>query len=197
MAHKRQVFDQDYYRKFYHAGARSVRDQKSVDPQARAVFALMESWGLQPRSALEAGAGPGFWKKWMARFTPHVRVKSTDISPYACQKYGHEQRDLSSWAPGRPYDLVICQDVLQYLPDAAAARAIRNLGKSTREILFLEVPTREDVGGVIDEVATDLAIHLRTAAWYRTRLSKFFIQVGAGLWVRRGGRVVLYALETL
>jgi SAM-dependent methyltransferase len=189
------VFDQAYYRRFYEAGGQSVRTQRTVNPQARAVFALMESWGLQPRSALEAGAGPGFWKKWMARFAPHTRVKSIDISLYACRRYGHELRDLSRWAPARPYDLVICQDVLQYLTDAEATRAIRNLGKSTREILFLEVPTREDIDGVIDDSATDLDIHLRPAAWYRVRLSKYFDQVGAGLWLRRGGRTVLYALE--
>jgi hypothetical protein len=57
------------------------------------------------------------------------------------------------------------------------------------------VPTQDDIGVALDERATDFEIHLRKADWYRTRLQRHFIQVGAGVWVRRGGRVVLYALE--
>jgi trans-aconitate methyltransferase len=188
-------FDEAYFKKFYGAGKKSVRSAADVAPQARMVDALCESWGLTLRSMLEVGAGPGFWRAWFSKSRPEVRVLSTDISEYACEKYGHELRDISKWKPARAFDLVICQDVLQYLSDRDAAAAIRNLASATREVLFLELPTHDDLKSVLDREATDFQMNLRPAEWYRRRLRRFFRQVGAGVWVRRGGRVVLYAME--
>jgi hypothetical protein len=47
----------------------------------------------------------------------------------------------------------------------------------------------------VDKVATDLDIHSRTGDWYRHRLSKYFVQAGAGLWVSKSSEAVLYELE--
>jgi hypothetical protein len=44
-------------------------------------------------------------------------------------------------------------------------------------------------------VATDLDIHSRTGDWYRNRMSKYFVQAGAGLWVAKSSEAVLYELE--
>ena len=54
---------------------------------------------------------------------------------------------------------------------------------------------REDLASVVDPAATDTAVHARTGAWYRRRLARHFVQVGAGLWASRDSGVVLYELE--
>ena len=46
--------------------------------------------------------------------------------------------------PADPYDLVICYDVLQYLRDAEASRAIVNLGRVCRAALYVSALTTED-----------------------------------------------------
>lgn len=123
-----------------------------------------------------------------------MRYRSIDVSPYACARYGHERRDISRWRARRRFDLVVCHSVLQYLEDAAAERAIRNIGAMCGGMLYLEAITRADVA-ILDFERTDTAVHLRSAAWYRDRLSRDLVQVGGGLWAARRGPARLYALE--
>ncbi len=152
-------------------------------------------WGVKVKSVLDIGAGPGYWRDWYRLNRPKVRVLSTDISDYACERYGHQKKDISKWQPAHPFDLVVCHSVLQYLTDRQAAGAIRNLAAATREVLFLEVPTSGDIKSVLDAGATDLEFHARPREWYLQRLGRHFIQAGAGIWVRRGGNILLYELE--
>jgi len=48
--------------------------------------------------------------------------------------------------------------------------------------LYLEVPTRADRDSAIDPDGTDLDVHWRTGAWYRTRLSTRFTEIGGVLY---------------
>ncbi|MFM9037122.1 MAG: class I SAM-dependent methyltransferase, partial [Actinomycetota bacterium] len=79
--------------------------------------------------------------------------------------------------------------------DRSVTTAIENIAASCRHVLYLEIPTTSDFESVVDVTATDMQVHHRTGEWYRRRLDKHFVQAGAGLWVRRGGSVVLYELE--
>ena len=90
---------------------------------------------------------------------------------------------------------MICTDVLQYLDDRAAARALRNLTTATRTCLYFDALTLFDAKHTVDRSQTDLNAALRTGEWYRQRLSRGFTQAGAGLWVRKGSTVVLHELE--
>ena len=134
---------------------------------------------------LDIGAGPGYWRDWFAANLPQVRYKSTDVSTYACQRYGHEQRDIAEWKPRTPADLAVCQGVLQYLSNERADAAIENLASATRHLLYLELPTRSDLDHMVDPTHTDLEVHRRSGAWYRKRFEPHLQQVGAGLWIHR------------
>lgn len=151
-------------------------------------------WGVRISSVLDVGAGIGMWRDWYRSNHPRVKVASIDVSDHACAKWGHEKRDISDWRPPRPYDLVVCHSVLQYLGNEAASAAVENLAAATRHLMYLEVPTSFDLQHLVDESATDMDVHRRTAQWYRTRLGRHFQQVGAGLWVRHGS-TVMYELE--
>jgi hypothetical protein len=117
------------------------------------------------------------------------------VSEHACKKYGHELRDIATWRPKQPFDLVICMDVLQYLDERAATAALRNLAFATRTCLYFDALTSHDARHTVDRSATDLDAHLRPGSWYRDRLSRAFVQVGGGLWVRKGAPIVLHELE--
>ena len=186
-------FDAAYYRQFYQD--QPVHTAREIAELAKAVHHLCKWWKVPVTSVLDVGAGPGFWRDWYQRHHPHVKVVSTDVSPHACKTYGHLQRDISRWSPRGKYDLVICHSVLQYLTDQEASRALENLTRATRHVLYLEVPTREDLSNVLDDEATDFKMRLRPASWYRKRLKVGFRQAGAGLWIAHSGEVVLYTLE--
>ena len=162
---------------------------------AMAVHEMVSWWGGSIQSVLEVGAGPGDWSNWYRKFHPRVRVVSTDVSEHACARYGHQRRNIAEWAPSRSFDLVICMDVLQYLDDASATRALRNLTSATRNFLYFDALTRHDARHTVERESTDLDAHLRSGDWYRQRLSRGFTQVGAGLWVRKGSDVIIHELE--
>ncbi len=187
-------FDAAYYRRHYE-GRDRVHSAREVARLAAGVEGLAGWLGLPVRSVLDVGAGPGFWRAWFRRHRPSVRYVSTDASPWACARYGHELRDISRWRPRRRFDLVVCQGVLQYLDDAAAERAVVNLGEACRGLLYLEVVTAHDLAHVVDEVRSDTSIHARSGAWYRQRLGRHFRQVGAGLWASLRAPLAFYELE--
>lgn len=187
-------FDASYYRRFY-SGASRVHSAREIARLASGVCGLAEWLGVGLDAVLDVGAGPGHFGRWLRRHRPRARVRSIDVSPYACARYGHELRDVSRWRARERFDLVVCHGVLQYLDDGAAARAIDNLGRMCRGLLYLEALTRSDLVHAVDREATDTAVHARTGAWYRKRLERHFVQVGAGLWASRRSGIVLYELE--
>jgi hypothetical protein len=91
---------------------------------------------------------------------------------------------------------VICYDVLQYLDDRAAARAIANLARLCRGVLYVTALTKLDWLENCDQRRTDPDVHLRTGDWYRRRLLKSFRPVGVGLWIRRGAPLVTWDMES-
>jgi trans-aconitate methyltransferase len=189
----RSVFDAAYYRRFYRD--RPVHDARAIDRLATGVTGFCGWWGVPVRRVLDVGAGVGLWRDWFARNRPKVRYQSIDASQYACERYGHEYADISTWRPARPADLVICQGVLQYLDARRCADAIVNLAAATRSVLYLEVPTASDRDEVIDPATTDLDINWRSGAWYRRRLSEPFVELGCGLFAARSAGRHFYELE--
>lgn len=188
----RNEFDAGYYQRFYGRGG--VHDRRRIAHLASGVVGMCSWWGVRPKSVLDIGAGPGLWRDWFRANHPSIRVTSTDVSEYACAKFGHLQRDIATWQPPHAFDLVICHGVLQYLNDDEAERAIAHIAHGTRHVLYLEVPTSQDFATVVDSSATDMQVHRRTGEWYRRHLSQSFTQAGAGLWIRHGS-VILYELE--
>ncbi|HKA05199.1 MAG TPA: class I SAM-dependent methyltransferase [Acidimicrobiales bacterium] len=193
MTAARSVFDAAYYRRFYRE--RPVHDARSIDRLATGVTGLCGWWGVPVRRVLDVGAGTGLWRDWFRRNRPKVRYQSVDVSRYACERYGHEYADISTWQPARPADLVICQGVLQYLDARRCADAILNLARATVSVLYLEVPTTNDREEVIDPEATDLDINWRSGAWYRRRLKEHFVELGCGLFAARSAGRHFYELE--
>jgi SAM-dependent methyltransferase len=189
----RSRFDESYFRRFYHGRGRTHAPGE-IARLASGVCGLAEWLGVEVASVLDVGAGTGLWRSWFRRSRPSVRYRSVDVSPYACARYGHEERDISTWRARERFDLVVCHSVLQYLDAGGAARAIGNLGAMCRGLLYLEVITREDLA-ILDLAKTDLEIEPLPAAWWRRELEPHFFQVGAGLWASRRSGVRLYALE--
>jgi SAM-dependent methyltransferase len=186
-------FDAAYFERFYHAPGKT-HSAPEIARLASGVAGIAAWLGVELESVLDVGAGTGIWRSWFRRHRPAVRYRSIDVSPYACERYGHEQRDISRWRARERFDLVVCHAVLQYLEDEAAARALENLGAMSRGLLYLEVVTKADLA-ILDTDKTDMNVHARTGRWYRARLGRHFDQVGAGLWLSKRSPVQLWELE--
>jgi len=189
----RSTFDESFFKRFY--SSTPVHSRKKIETLATAVHSMCSWWDVSIRSVLDVGAGLGYWRDWYASNHPKVTVRSIDVSEHACKKYGHELQDIGAWKPARSFDLVVCQSVLQYLPNPQAAVAIDNLAAATKTVMYLEVPTTGDLKHVVDKRSTDFDVYSRSGDWYRTRLLKHFVHAGAGLWVTKSSNVSLYEFE--
>ena len=128
-------------------------------------------------------------------FLPRARYAGLEVSEYLCSRFGWTCGSIADFAPRSPFDLVICYDVLQYLPDAEAARAIANFGRGCRAALYVSALTTEDWRENCDQSRTDRAVHLRSGAWYRRRLKNAFRYVGFGVWLRKDVTAILWEME--
>lgn len=189
------AFDAAYFDRFYGRAETRVYGKREIARLARGVTGLVMWLGGEIRSVLDVGAGTGLWRDWLARHRPDVRYRSIDVSPFACERYGHERADISEWRVKETFDLVVCQGVLPYLDDAACERAVENVAAMAAGFLYLEAITARDLREVCDRSATDDSVHARTGEWYRRRLGRHFVTVGGGLYYVKGGDVRFYELE--
>jgi hypothetical protein len=188
-------FDEGYYHRFYASRQTRVQGPREVGELASRALLQIKWAGGEVRSALDVGAGPGLWRDWFAKRRPEIEYRSTDVSPYACARFGHEQRDITQWRAREKFDLVICQGVLPYLPRAGVIAAIENLGAMSRGFLYLEAVTTRDLDELCDADKTDPAMRRHPGALYRKHLQKHFMSLGFGLWIKRSAAGRLYELE--
>ena len=190
----RTEFDHAYYRRFYGDPETRVTEDGETTKLARFVLSYLEYLGVEVESALDLGCGNGRWGRALRTLQPELSYTGVEISEAMCAEHGWHHGSVADWR-GATADLVICHGVLQYLSDAAAARAIENLARHAELAVYVEVVTQEDWAHNVDKRLTDGDINLRRAKWYRKKLAEHFDAAGGGVYLPKGGRVVLYELE--
>jgi SAM-dependent methyltransferase len=188
-------FDRDYYRRFYFEPRTAVISVHEMNARARLICAYAEHIGLPVRRILDAGCGIGLLRRTLARRIPRATYVGLEASEYLCKRYGWQHGLLETYRAAAPFDLAICYDVLQYLDDSAARRALANLGRLCRGVLYFTALTAEDWRFNCDRKRTDSNVYLRPAEWYRSRLRRSFREAGAGFWLRRNAPLTVWELE--
>jgi SAM-dependent methyltransferase len=189
------VFGPAYFRKFYMNTATRVVTPAEMRVRARLIAAILAQASIPIRSILDAGCGIGLLRKPFAQVLPRARYVGLEASDYLCTRYGWTKGSVIDHAPPKPSDLVVCYDVLQYLDDREAGRAIANLSRLTGAALYVSALTREDWRDNCDRSRTDRAVHLRSGDWYRRRLKRNFRYLGLGVWLRKEVTAILWDME--
>jgi SAM-dependent methyltransferase len=178
-------FDAAYYHRFY----RNPRTRVTTpDERARLLalaIAVLRHQGVEVRRILDAGCGLGYARRPLLRAFPGATYTGLEVSEYLCRKYGWTQASIVDYRSRGRFDFVLCSDVVQYLSDRDAARAIDNLARLCRGVLFFHTPTREDLADLVDPTASDVNVHFRPAQWYRKRLGAHFHHLGFGFHLTR------------
>jgi SAM-dependent methyltransferase len=188
-------FDASFYRRYYVDPATRVASRSDALRLGRHVCAYVDYLGFTVRRVLDAGCGLGHLRAAVRERFPRARYVGLETSDYLCRRFGWERASIADYAPAAPFDLVFCHDVLQYLDDRSAVRALANLGRLSRGALYFSVLTAGDWRRNADRARTDSGVRLRPAAWYKARLARHFRPLGAGLLVRRGFDPLLWELE--
>ena len=189
------IFDAAYYERFYLDPGTRVAAPVDVEIQARFLCSYLDYLRINVRWILDLGCGLGRLREpLLARF-PRARYTGVEVSEYLCAEHGWVHDSVATFRSRRRFDLVICQDVLQYLDDTEAEQALDNLARHCRGALFFGALTREDWEENCDQARTDGNGYLREGAWYRRRLAPAFTCAGGGVFVARRAGIVTFELD--
>ena len=163
-------YDEAYFTKWYRDPRTRVHTPDAVRRKVRMVVGVTEYFlGRKLRSVLDVGAGEGVWGREIRRLRPGVRYLGIDPSRYVVARFGRRRNirlgrfeDLPTLALGRGHDLIVCADMLQYVPDKALRRGVRHLAGILGGVAFLEAYTSGD-----DMVGDLEGWHQRSKATYR------------------------------
>lgn len=151
------------------------------------------------RSVLDIGCGEGAWRAPLMKLRPKLNYLGFDSSEYAVTRFGPRRNiHLASFAdfeylrPCAPVDLLVCSDVLHYLPTRELDRGLPALADLCAGVAFLETFTRSD--GIDGDT---VGFHARPAKFYRERFAHIGLHpLGSHLWLGPGLDEGLAALES-
>ncbi|WP_271680782.1 class I SAM-dependent DNA methyltransferase [Thermomonas mangrovi] len=150
------------------------------------------------RSVLDIGCGEGAWRAPLRKLRPRVQYLGFDASEYAIARHGRIRNlrlarfgDFATLRPCAPADLLVCSDVLHYLPTRELDRGLPALADLCGGVAFIEVFARED-----ETEGDDHDFQPRPAAFYRRRLRAVGLQpLGSHCWLSPARVPLATALE--
>lgn len=146
-----KAYDEAYFSRWYRSSRAAVRDDL-IDQRARLALAAAEYLlARNARSVLDVGCGEGRWRAPLRRARPGISYLGVDGSEYAVRRYGLRRNiRLGTFGGigrlglrGR-FDLIVCSDVILYVPTPELRRGLRALVRLSSGVLWLDAYTTED-----------------------------------------------------
>ncbi|MEO5617386.1 MAG: class I SAM-dependent methyltransferase [Candidatus Eisenbacteria bacterium] len=104
------------------------------------------------RRVLDVGCGEGAWQPIVARIRPHARYIGVDSSDFAVRRWGRRRNlrlgtfgQLGALDLGGPFDLIVCSDVLHYVPASELTAGLGAMRKLLDGVAWIEVFTSADL----------------------------------------------------
>ena len=148
-------YDRAYFDRWYRDPARRVIAPAALARKVAMVVAVAEFQLARPiRNMLDVGCGEGSWRAPLRRLRPGVEYVGVDPSAYAAARFGRTRNvHLGTLAElplveeameAAPFDLVVCADVLQYLPGGQVVVGLGHLEGVLGGLAFIEAYTSVD-----------------------------------------------------
>lgn len=193
-------YDRTYFHHWYHDPATRLNSHAEVRAKVRVAVALAEYFLRRPlQNVLDVGCGEGAWLPHLRAMRPKIRYRGLDSSEYVVERFGQSRNiELASFAdlPSlrlEPTDLVVCSDVMHYVPDRDLRAGVRALANATDGLAYLEVLTKED------DITGDLeGFFRRPAAFYRELFTKAgYTFAGPYCWLSPAFKGAVAELESI
>lgn len=150
-----KTYDRAYFDRWYRS-AKASKGSKALLARsvALAVASAEVVLGRPIRSVLDVGCGEGPWQPALRALRPDVAYLGLDASEYAVRRFGRARNlhfarfgDLAHLRPCRPVDLLVCADVLHYVPDREFKAGMSGLAELCGGLCYAETYTAEDLEG--------------------------------------------------
>lgn len=196
---RRKAYDRAYFDRWYRG-----RDRHAASDLARkaamAVAVAEHHWGRPLRSVLDVGCGEGAWRAPLLKLRPKLHYFGIDASDYAIARFGARRNlhygrfaDLAALQLAAPVDLLVCSDVMHYLPDDELRAGLGEFARLCDGAAYLEVQAEGD-----DIVGDFQGLARRPAAWYRRAFARAgFVACGSHLYLGENLAARATALEVL
>lgn len=147
-----KTYDQSYFDRWYRDPSDRVATRDSLERKVRLAVSVTEFLiGRRIRTVLDVGCGEAPWYPVLRKLRRGVRYQGVDSSDYVLRRYGkrrHIRRGtfggLSELRLARPFDLIVCADVLQYVPEPEVVVGLAEIRRLLRGVAFIEAFTTED-----------------------------------------------------
>ena len=180
-----KTYNRAYFDRWYRRGG--IGDAARLARKVALAVATAEYHLERPvRRVLDIGCGEGAWRAPLLKLRPKAHYLGFDASEYAIARYGRSRNlhlarfsDFEFLRPCAPVDLLICSDVLHYLPTRELGRGLPALADLCGGVAFIETFTRED-----DAVGDEHEFQSRLARYYVQRLRALGLQpLGSHCWL--------------
>ena len=178
-------YDRAYFDRWYRGGG--IGGSARLARKVALAVATAEYHLERPiRSVIDIGCGEGAWRTPLLKLRPTLSYLGFDASAYAIGRYGRARNlhlarfgDFEHLRPCPPADLLICSDVLHYLPTRELDRGLPALAGLCGGVAFIEMFVRGD-----QAVGDDDGFLQRPAAFYRKRLQAIGLRaLGSHCWL--------------
>lgn len=170
-----KIYDRAYFDKWYRQSRHSVAVPGLLRRKAALAIAVAEYYlGREVRTVLDVGCGEGVWRAPLRRLRSQIAYLGLDSSEYAIARYGRSRNlryarfgDLAELRFDHGFDLIVCCDVIHYLPSPELKRGLEGIVEMLDGVAFLELFTASD--------ALDGDRHgyvKRSAKWYLSTFSQ-------------------------
>lgn len=192
-----KTYDRAYFDHWYRRGG--IGDAARLSRKVSLAVATAEYHLERPlRSVLDIGCGEGAWRAPLLKLRPKASYLGFDASEYAISRHGRSRNlhlarfaDFEFLRPCAPVDLLVCSDVLHYLPTRELTRGLPALADLCGGLAFIETFARED-----EAVGDDHEFQSRPANFYLKRLRALGLQpLGSHCWLAPGLAARATALE--
>ena len=180
-----KIYDRAYFDKWYRCS--EVGGNARLARKVALAVATAEYHLERPlRSVLDIGCGEGAWRAPLLKLRPKASYLGFDGSEYAIRRYGRARNlhlarfgDFEFLRPCAPVDLLVCSDVLHYLPTRELDRGLPVLAELCGGVAFIEAFARGD-----EAVGDDHEFKSRPASFYRKRLRALGLRpLGSHCWL--------------
>ena len=182
-------YDREYFDRWYRDPRVRVATAAAVARKVHLVVSVAEAL-LQRRirSVLDVGCGEGTWRAPLKKLRRTTRYVGVDSSDYVIARFGKRRGIVRGTFGGLgaverslrgPFDVIVCCDVLQYVPPAELRAGLRSIANLLGGVAYLEAYTSGD------SIEGDRrGWHERTASSYRRAFGGAgLVSVGMHCWV--------------